>query len=132
MALLRSYIVRIVILSVTFLVLARYTFRERLLSITASIRELSTRDQDIIDTGYVKYQGNRTFPSTVAYLGIPYAEPPLGDRRFRAPAPLDTGRIARPSKSTVVDATKYPDFCIQGTTGGSFYFLSMGWKLLGN
>ncbi|KIK03015.1 hypothetical protein K443DRAFT_95874 [Laccaria amethystina LaAM-08-1] len=118
MPLLRSYIVRLVILSVTFLVLATYTFRERLLSITASIGVFSTRDQDIIDTGYAKYQGNRTFPNTVAYLGIPYAEPPLGDRRFRAPVALDTGRIARSSKSTVVDATKFPDFCIQGTTGG--------------
>ncbi|EDR04100.1 uncharacterized protein LACBIDRAFT_295121 [Laccaria bicolor S238N-H82] len=119
MPLLRTYIFRLVILSVTFLVLATYTFRERLLSITvASIRVLSSRDQDIIGTGYAKYQGNRTFPNTVAYLGIPYAEPPLGDRRFRAPVPLDTGRIARSSRSTVVDATKYPDSCIQGTTGG--------------
>lgn len=132
MPLLRTYIARLVVLSVTFLVLARYTFRERLLSITASIGVLPTRDQDIVDTVYAKYQGNRTFPNTVAYLGIPYAEPPLGDRRFRAPVPLDTGRIASSSKSTVVDATKYPDFCIQGTTGGLFYFLSMGWKLLGN
>ena len=128
---LRTYIVRLVILSVTFSLLATYTFRERLLSITASIRVFSSTYQDIIDTGYAKYQGNRTFPNTVAYLGIPYAEPPLGDRRFRAPVPLDTARIARSSKSTVVDATKYPDFCIQGNTGGLFSFLSMeiAWQL---
>jgi len=72
----------------------------------------------IINTGYAKYLGNRTFPNTVAYLGIPYAEPPLGERRFRAPLPLDTTRVAREAKGAVVDATKYPAFCIQGTTGG--------------
>ena len=37
---------------------------------------------DIIDTGYAQYLGNRTFSNAVAYLGIPYAEPPLGERRF--------------------------------------------------
>lgn len=72
---------------------------------------------DIIDTGYAKYLGNRTFPNTVAYLGIPYAEPPLGEQRFRAPLPLDTARISRASGGEVIDATQYPNFCIQGTTG---------------
>lgn len=73
---------------------------------------------DVIDTGYAKYHGNRTFPNTVAYLGIPYAEPPLGERRFRAPLPLNTTRISQSAKGTVIDATSYPNFCIQGTTGG--------------
>ncbi|KAL0578093.1 hypothetical protein V5O48_003911 [Marasmius crinis-equi] len=69
---------------------------------------------DVVDTGYAKYLGNRTFPNAVAYLGIPYAEPPLGDRRFRAPLPLNTTRVASESGGNVVDASKYPDFCIQG------------------
>jgi len=72
----------------------------------------------IIDTGYAKYLGNRTFANTVAYLGIPYAEPPVGGRRFRAPLPLNTARVSRDAKGAVVDATKYPDFCVQGTIGG--------------
>ncbi|KAG6915819.1 hypothetical protein DXG01_009693 [Tephrocybe rancida] len=71
----------------------------------------------IIDTGYAKYLGNRTLPNVVAYLGVPYAEPPLGERRFRAPLPLDTARISYEAKGSVVDATKYPAFCVQGTIG---------------
>ncbi|KAK0444039.1 alpha/beta-hydrolase [Armillaria borealis] len=74
-------------------------------------------DRLIVDTGYAKYRGNLSYPDTVVYLGIPYAEPPLGDRRFRAPVSLDTVRIALEANGAVLDATSYPDFCIQGTTG---------------
>jgi hypothetical protein len=73
----------------------------------------------IVDTGYAKYLGNRAYDNTVAYLGIPYAEPPLGERRFRAPVPLNTTRVAQEVKGKVVDATKYPDFCVQGKTSGT-------------
>ncbi|KAK7461803.1 hypothetical protein VKT23_008235 [Stygiomarasmius scandens] len=73
---------------------------------------------NVVDLGYVKYRGNLSFPDTVAYLGIPYAEPPLGDRRFRNPLPLNLGRITREARGKVVDASVYPDFCVQGTTGG--------------
>ncbi|PFH45585.1 hypothetical protein AMATHDRAFT_71494 [Amanita thiersii Skay4041] len=76
-----------------------------------------TGGKDIIDTGYAKYLGNRSFPNTVAYLGVPYAEPPIGERRFRAPLPLDTARITRSAHGAVIDATKNPEFCIQGSIG---------------
>lgn len=72
---------------------------------------------DIVDTGYVQYLGNRTFPNAVAYLGIPYAEPPLGERRFRAPVALNRTRITQEAKGNVVDATEYPKFCIQSSGG---------------
>lgn len=71
----------------------------------------------IVDVGYAKYKGNQTYPNAIAYLGIPYAEPPVGDLRFRAPQSLNTTRVAGFS-TFVTDATQYPDFCIQGTTGG--------------
>ncbi|KAF5341393.1 hypothetical protein D9758_012293 [Tetrapyrgos nigripes] len=83
-------------------------------SIPAQIR---TDAGDIVDTGYAKYQGNHSLPHTVAYLGIPYAEPPVGDRRFRAPASLNETRVAAETNGQVVDATEYPDFCIQGPIG---------------
>ncbi|TEB21206.1 EstA protein [Coprinellus micaceus] len=73
---------------------------------------------DIINTGYARYQGNRTLPNAVAYLGIPYAEPPVGNLRFRAPLPLNTTRVVLESAGKTIDATEYPEFCIQGTTGG--------------
>ncbi|KAG5342374.1 hypothetical protein C0989_002847 [Termitomyces sp. Mn162] len=71
----------------------------------------------IVDTGYAKYLGNRTFPNTVAFLGIPYAEPPLGERRFRKPLPLDTVRVSLEASGAVINATFYPAFCIQGAKG---------------
>lgn len=72
----------------------------------------------VVNTGYARYQGNRTLPNTVAYLGIPYAEPPVGNLRFRAPLPLNTTRLVLESAGKTIDATQYPEFCIQGTTGG--------------
>ncbi|KAF5379671.1 hypothetical protein D9615_005751 [Tricholomella constricta] len=69
----------------------------------------------IIDAGYAKYLGNRTFPNTVAYLGIPYAEPPLGERRFRAPLPLNTARISRPKEQTGVSLS----VTVAGDAGGA-------------
>ncbi|KAJ7108820.1 Alpha/Beta hydrolase protein [Mycena epipterygia] len=77
----------------------------------------SAESLNIVDTGYAKYRGNLSFPNTVAYLGIPYAEPPLGELRFRAPLPLDTARVAKAAGGQVVDTTEYPNFCIQGSIG---------------
>jgi hypothetical protein len=71
-----------------------------------------------VNTGYATYVGNLTRPNVVTYLGIPYAEPPVGELRFRAPLPLNTTRVAEAAKGSDVDAKSYPDFCIQGTTGG--------------
>ena len=81
----------------------------------------SASQGDIVDTGYAKYLGNRSYTDTVAYLGIPYAEPPIGDLRFRAPRPLNRTRVSLATGGNVVDSTKYPNFCIQRSTGSEFY-----------
>ncbi|KAI0704001.1 alpha/beta-hydrolase [Earliella scabrosa] len=72
---------------------------------------------NVVDLGYIKYKGNLSYDDTVAYLGVPYAEPPLGELRWRKPLSLNTTRVAQEAKNEVVDLTEYPDFCIQGSTG---------------
>jgi hypothetical protein len=101
---------------ILMLALASYVYRDGLFALSTSVS--AGTGSNIVDTGYAKYLGNRSYPNTVAYLGIPYAEPPVGDRRFRAPLPLNTARVASESKGAVIDATQYPEFCVQGTTGG--------------
>ena len=98
------------LLSRTLTVLAGYFDPARLLI-------PSLAQGDIVDTGYAKYLGNRSYTDTIAYLGIPYAEPPIGDLRFRAPLPLNKTRVTLETGGNVVDSTKYPNFCIQGSTG---------------
>jgi len=93
------------------IVLASYLYRGRLFI-------ASSAQGDIVNTGYAKYLGNRSYTNTVAYLGIPYAEPPIGNLRFRAPLPLNKTRVALATGGKVVDSTEYPNFCVQGTTGG--------------
>lgn len=102
------------LLSALLLTLASYAYRSDLFALG------SPASSFVVDTGYAKYLGNHTYPNTVAYLGIPYAEPPVGDRRFRAPLPLNTARITAGARDAAIDATEYPDFCIQGTTGSEF------------
>ncbi|CAA7267478.1 unnamed protein product [Cyclocybe aegerita] len=104
------------LLSAIIVALVSYVYRDALLVASHSL-PLPIFSLDVIDTGYARYLGNRTSLNTVAYLGVPYAEPPLDERRFRAPVPLDTERVAREARGKIVDARAYPEFCIQGTTG---------------
>ena len=69
-----------------------------------------------VDTGYAIYSGNHSITNTAAFLGVPYAEPPLGDGRFKAPKPLDTTMLNK--NKQIFDSSQYPGFCNQGTTGG--------------
>ena len=71
----------------------------------------------VVDLDYAKYKGNITFPRAVAYLGIPYAEPPLGNLRYRAPLSLNESRIREETHGSVVDARSYPLPCVQGALG---------------
>jgi len=68
----------------------------------------------VVRTGYASYQGVDTYGDVTSYLGIPYAEPPLGDLRFRAPKALDVARVSKETGGNVVDATQYPNRCVQG------------------
>ena len=48
------------------------------------------------------------------FLGIPYAQPPVGTLRWRVPVPLS------PKPSRVIQATAWGPACIQGPVGGQF------------
>ena len=104
------------LLSALLLTLASHAYRSDIFALGSPAASSSF----VVDTGYAKYLGNHSYPNTVAFLGIPYAEPPVGERRFRAPLALNTARITADAKGAVLDATEYPNFCIQGTTGSEF------------
>ncbi|KAJ6784653.1 hypothetical protein PWT90_03216 [Aphanocladium album] len=59
----------------------------------------------IVDLGYAKYQGNRPGSGVDEFLGVRYAKPPIGNRRFRAPEDPS-------SEFEVQDATKYRANCL--------------------
>lgn len=69
----------------------------------------------VVDIGYAAFAGNSTSPtgvtnSPVTFFGnIPYARPPLGDLRFRAPQPLNENAKAQ----TISDARNWGPPCIQ-------------------
>lgn len=70
----------------------------------------------VVDLSYTAYAGNATSPtgeansSVVFFGGIPYAQAPLGNLRFRAPQPLNETATGN---GTVVDARNFATPCIQ-------------------
>lgn len=80
-----------------------------------SPRALSSPLGPVVNLGYAAFAGNSTSPagvtnSLVTFFGnIPYAQPPLGNLRFRAPAMLNEENIAH----EVADARNWGPACIQ-------------------
>ena len=99
-----------------FASLSRFSFSFSAVSSFFAAPSHDAGSSTIVDLGYARYRGNHSNAHTVAYLGLPYAEPPIGNLRWRAPLPLNTTRIAQQSKGKVVDARSYPEFCVQGWT----------------
>lgn len=70
----------------------------------------------VVDLGYVAYAGNSTSPagqanSSVTFFGgISYAQPPLGELRFRAPSELN--EWFNPNRA-IVDARSWGNICVQ-------------------
>lgn len=72
-----------------------------------------------VDLGYVTLVGNATTPTgeangTVHFFGgVPYAQPPLGSLRFRAPQQLNENPPEESSQTPVIDARSWGPPCIQ-------------------
>jgi hypothetical protein len=64
----------------------------------------------IADVGYAAYLGNVYTPGVHFFGGIRYAQPPLGDLRWRVPAPLDEAPRAH---KNVTDARAFGEICLQ-------------------
>jgi len=65
----------------------------------------------IVDLGYVKYVGYSNRTAGINYWrGIPYAQPPLGQLRWRKPRPIEARNNFT---GQTIDATKIAPACIQ-------------------
>lgn len=70
----------------------------------------------VIDLGYAAFAGNSTSPegfensNVTFYGGIPYANPPIGELRWRAPQRLDENGT---TATSVTDARNWGSPCIQ-------------------
>ncbi|MCR6476035.1 carboxylesterase family protein [Variovorax sp. ZS18.2.2] len=72
-----------------------------------SIPAMAAYDQSLtrrLDAGPIK--GQRANNETQSFLGIPFAKPPVGELRWRAPVPSEPWRTTR-------DATKFASMCTQ-------------------
>ena len=69
-----------------------------------------------LETKSTIYHGVESKSGKLAiFYGIPYAKPPVGARRWRAPVPLDP--VVENAKDKVsIKAQNKPAFCIQGPT----------------
>lgn len=85
------------------------TCRLAVLGVALGLSMLAHGDALTVKTGQGKVHGKTIDGGKVrAFLGIPYAAPPVGDLRWRAPQPLLQWKGER-------DATKYGSHCMQLT-----------------
>jgi len=78
-----------------------------LLSIFGLVCALSL--EPVVNLGYGTFWGNDSLPNVHFFGGIPYAKPPTGDLRFRAPQNLDE----HATEKVVFDARNWGPLCIQ-------------------
>ncbi|KAH7921830.1 alpha/beta-hydrolase [Leucogyrophana mollusca] len=85
---------------------------------TTSLPQLQSPLGPVVNLGYAAYAGNSTSPTgelngpVTFFGGIPFAQPPLGDLRFRAPQQLDE-TIKNGGDVPVFDARNFGPACIQ-------------------
>ena len=93
----------------------RFLFTIPIFLLPCITAQLTSHLGPVVDLGYAAFAGNSTSPSGVTnsnvtfFGGIPYAQPPVGDLRWRAPRTLNENTAA----STVTDARNWGNPCIQ-------------------
>lgn len=84
----------------------------------SALPDLSSPLGPVVNLGYAAYAGNATSPSgeidsSVTFFGgIPYAQPPVGNLRFRVPMQLDE-TVVNSGNVAVTDARNWGAPCIQ-------------------
>jgi para-nitrobenzyl esterase len=78
------------------------------LAVIATVAHGAIEDPVQVDAGLVA--GGETSPSGVrVFRGLPFAAPPVGENRWRAPQPVEPWEGVR-------DASEFGDVCVQATT----------------
>ncbi|KAF8322026.1 alpha/beta-hydrolase [Clavulina sp. PMI_390] len=80
------------------------------LSILIGLTSVSAQAPTVSLTSNTTVVGSRNAYGLEQFLGIPYAQPPLGELRFAKPLPIHN------HSSTSVDATAYGPVCMQAPT----------------
>ena len=84
----------------------------------AALQNLTSPLGPVVNLGYAAFAGNTTAPSgekngpVTFFGGIPYAQPPLGDLRFKAPQMLDE-TFDGDGTTVVTDARNWGPPCLQ-------------------
>ncbi|TKX18785.1 hypothetical protein C1H76_9046 [Elsinoe australis] len=87
-----------------------------LAAIPALVSGQNSTNEPIVNLGYGQFRGTvNTTVGVTTYFGLRYAQPPVGELRFRAPRPIEKSSYYNPSNIT--DATQLGPTCIQGTAG---------------
>jgi carboxylesterase type B len=81
-----------------------------LYSIFSLVAGVLANDADpVISVGHAKYWGNASLPGVHFFGAIPYAQPPLGNLRFRRPQTVDES-----SKTDgIIDSRNWGPICVQ-------------------
>ncbi|WP_439101236.1 carboxylesterase/lipase family protein, partial [Congregibacter sp.] len=77
---------------------------------------LTSSPKSTVEIGSRVYRGALLDSGIVAFRGVPYALPPVGDRRWALPEPLPDMR-----RRTEVDAREFAPACMQGSSGVDWY-----------
>ncbi|KAJ5591890.1 carboxylesterase type B [Penicillium hispanicum] len=76
---------------------------------------LSATTAPVVDLSYARYQGIRNDTlGIVKYYGLPYAAPPTGELRWRAPVDIEHHIQPPPQESLAINASSPGPSCVQG------------------